>query len=922
MSAPTESFFRLHPNLRHAIVHDLGWRSMRPVQELATDAILDGANVVVLAPTAGGKTEASVFPVLSRILAEELPPVAALYVCPIRALLNNQEDRIQRYARMVGLDAFKWHGDVAASAKKRFGRERAHILMTTPESLEVMFISQRREAREALRGLSAVIVDEVHAFAADDRGAHLASLLERLVALTERDVQRIGLSATVGNPLVIGQWLQGSSERPFRLIDPPKSTPQRELFVDYCESIPAAATEIARVARGKKSLVFVESRARAEDVAQAMTGGAVEVFLHHSAVSRTDRALAEEQFARGQNTAIVCTSTMELGIDVGDLDQVVQVDAPGSVASFLQRIGRTGRREGTSQRCRFYCLTPESLLQSVALVRLAERGWVEDVRPAEQAMHVLAHQVMALVLQEAGISRHRLLPWVAAAYPFAGVAEERLHELVDTMVARQILHEADGVLSLGVRGERLYGRKNFFELYAVFTAPPFMRVMHGREEVGTVQALFVSMHDREKGPLCFRLAGRAWEVTHVDWSRGQLDVRPTDRGKLPSWIGTPNMLSNALCRAMVDVLTTEGSEASWLSKTAAAQLAQLRDSYRDMFEDGGAPIEEHEGGVRWHTFAGGAVNRLLAAGLEATTGKKWTPGNLSLQCKETDLAVATDAARSLSTLDWAATAKSAARGMARGPVSKFQPCLPEEAEERLLAERLLDLPGTLRFLSAVTINGTRAAGKPAGLRLVDSALLGPGLQLELPRSTAGEALVPEHPIQWVDSPAALRALAGVLETQDVVALDVETALDFGTLCLVQVATKTTTFLIDPFATGSLAPLASCFGGERPVKVIHNASFERRVLASSGIMLDGVFDTCEASRRRYGRDALGGHSLAAVCERELGRGVDKGEQTSNWSRRPLAPSQLHYAALDAEVLLRLHARLGQRSERNGNGEPSQ
>jgi ATP-dependent Lhr-like helicase len=344
-------FDRLHPHLRHAIVHDLGWRVLRPVQEYTIDAVLDGDNAVVLAPTAGGKTEAALFPILSQILTEERTPVAALYVCPIRALLNNLEDRLQGYARMVGLDVFKWHGDVGESRKQAFRQAPGHILMTTPESLEVMLISARTDARHLFRGLSTVVIDEVHAFAGDDRGAHLAALMERLVVLCGRDVQRLGLSATVGNPEVIGQWLQGSSQRPFRLVDPPKLPVTRVLELDACDDLDQAALGIARKVRGKKTLVFVESRSKAERVAQSISGSGVEVFIHHSSVSRADRTLAEEQFAHGRNTAIVCTSTMELGIDVGDLDQVLQVDAPATVASFLQRLGRTGRRPDTTATC-------------------------------------------------------------------------------------------------------------------------------------------------------------------------------------------------------------------------------------------------------------------------------------------------------------------------------------------------------------------------------------------------------------------------------------------------------------------------------------------------------------------------------------------------------------------------------------------
>ena len=174
-------------------------------------------------------------------------------------------------------------------------------------------------------------------------------------------------------------------------------------------------------------------------------------------------------------------------------------------------------------------------------------------------MHVLAHQIMAL--SASGKVAYRgteLLPWVQSAYPFNGIREPEIQGLVDTMVGRDILHEADGVLSLGTRGERIYGRKNFFELYAVFTSPPVLRVLFGREDVGSVQSLFVSMHDREKGPLCFRLAGRAWEVENVDWSKGVLDVRPATRGRVPSWIGMPSLLSTKLCQAMLDVLLQAG----------------------------------------------------------------------------------------------------------------------------------------------------------------------------------------------------------------------------------------------------------------------------------------------------------------------------------------------------------------------------
>lgn len=250
-------------------------------------------------------------------------------------------------------------------------------------------------------------------------------------------------------------------------------------------------------------------------------------------------------------------------------------------------------------------------------------------------------------------------------------------------------------------------------------------------------------------------------------------------------------------------------------------------------------------------------------------------------------------------------AAGAARGMARGMVSKFQPCLPEEDEDRLLAERLLDLAGTLRFLGSVRVGGVRLAPRPGAGRLRDDDAVVEGpMIVHVPARPEGAA-TPKNPIEWVDTPAGLRAVTEVLAREEVVGLDVETALDFGTLCLIQIAVATRTYLIDPNAVGDLAPLRAVLGASRPAKVIHNARFESRVLAAVGVELKNVLDTMTISRTLRGPDVLGGHSLAMVCERELGLTLDKTEQTSSWSHRPLTIEQLRYAALDAELLLDLH-----------------
>ena len=691
-------FDRLHPQLRHAIVNELGWRSLRPVQDLTIGAVLDGANSVVLAPTAGGKTEAALFPVLSRVLSEELPPVAALYVCPIRALLNNQEPRLTQLARMVGVEVFKWHGDVSANRKSAFLRRPVHLLMITPESLEVLLMGQGEEARRIFRGLSAVIIDEVHAFAGDDRGAHLVALLERLARFAGRDFQRIGLSATVGNPEEIGRWLQGSSERPFRLVDPPRPPPERELRIDYTPEEGDVARAVVAAGKGRKSLVFVESRRQAERLASSLAGRGVDVFVHHSAVSRADRALAEERFASGSNTAIVCTSTLELGIDVGDLDLVLQVNAPATVASLLQRMGRTGRRPGARANCSFFCETPESLLQTVALVRLMERGWVEPVVPSYRSAHVLAHQILALSIQERGLSRHVVADWVARASPFRELSGTEVQSLVDAMLASDVLTAADGRLLLGERGEKLYGGRNFFELYAVFSAPQSVVVQHQGAEVGTVQGFFLRSLPRDSGPISFRLANRAWKVIRIDWSRGVCEVEPAEVGRVPNWMGMAKFYSQTLCGEMKRTLA-DASVHPALTTIARAELEALRLAYDGMVGEGTSALESSVDGLSWHTFAGGAINRVLATALEQTTGRRWTSGNLSIRTRDPVGLAEASAAIGRWKSETLQGAEDAIVADDRGPtLTKFEPCLPSQMLRELRAKILADPAGAKEFM--------------------------------------------------------------------------------------------------------------------------------------------------------------------------------------------------------------------------------
>src|SRR6185312_5943991 len=276
------AFDRLYPALRHQVINALGFRSLRHVQKLAIEAAEDGSNLLILAPTAGGKTEAAFFPLISRALAEPWDGLAVLYVSPIRALLNNQQGRLERYYGLVGRRATVWHGDVPVATKRRLLAEPPDCLLTTPESLEGMLVSGSVRHDRLFASVRAVVVDEVHAFARDDRGWHLLALLQRIGRLAGRDLQRIGLSATVGNEEELLGWLSAGSARSRRLIRPPAvPEPEPDVVLDYVGGLDNAAKVISLLHRGEKRLVFCDSRARVERLAADLRARGVATFVSH-----------------------------------------------------------------------------------------------------------------------------------------------------------------------------------------------------------------------------------------------------------------------------------------------------------------------------------------------------------------------------------------------------------------------------------------------------------------------------------------------------------------------------------------------------------------------------------------------------------------------------------------------------------------
>jgi len=697
-------FARLAPRLQEAIVARLGWSSLRPVQELAGEALLAGKNAVVLAPTAGGKTEASMFPTLSNLVSHQPQGVGAIYVAPIKALLNNQADRLGLYTEMVGLRRFVWHGDTTSHERKKFLKDPCELLMTTPESLEVMLVSESVDNKSLFGDLRIIVIDEVHAIAGTDRGAHLMSVIERLAKISEHDLQRVGLSATVGNPLEILKWLQGSSRRESVVVDPPKQPGRRQLLVTYQPQLGQMAMQAATMSQGCKSLFFCQSRSVTEAIAEYMRRAGTAVFVHHSAVSKEERQLAEHEFNQGSNACIVCTSTLELGIDVGDLDKVLQAEAPSTVSSFLQRMGRTGRRAGQSANTTFFCSTNDSVLQAIALIELAKAGWVENVAVSSRCWPVMIHQLLAMSLAGNGISPSDAWSHFQTVPDFKGISKEEFDRLIDWLIADNSMILVSGVLVLGPTAQRRFGRRNFMELYAVFSSPQSYAVHTAADQpLGTLGQDFVDGLVEDVS--CFLLGGRAWAVTFIDHKERVVKVTTAPRGKQPTWGGfLPQFIGEGLCSRIRDVLASSEHYA-YLDTDSRRELDDRRQQMQPILTGQSPHIDTQDADIHWWTFAGGKINSTFRYALLSLfpdariitdnfrlrlSAEGLTEAHFRLQLQELQQpGFWTEPIR------WQAIAAT----LPAYRLSKFQPLMPDWVQREFVADFLLDVPGAQRWLS-------------------------------------------------------------------------------------------------------------------------------------------------------------------------------------------------------------------------------
>ena len=620
-------------------IYRSGWQMLRGVQNAAGEAIFGGQdNVLLTASTASGKTEAAFFPILT-LLAEDPPhSVGVLYIAPLKALINDQFGRLSELCAEADISVTRWHGDAPQPQKRKLLRKPRGVLQITPESLESLLINKHMEIPSLFGDLRFIVIDEIHSLLRGDRGLQTFCLIERICKLAGCDPRRIGLSATIGDPEAAGQFLAAGSGRPTVI---PRFEGGREVWRLSMEHffntapqadegrpdlpdtpVPEPPTDTAPKAadpgigyifehtRGKKCLVFTNSREECEAVCQSLrqyceANHEPDRFLiHHGNLSASYRESAEEEMKDDDSLLSVCaTATLELGIDIGKLERAFQIDAPFTVSGFLQRMGRTGRRGDPAEmwfvmredhpepRALMPEMIPWYLIQGIALIQLyIEERFVEPPRTGRLPFSLLYHQTMSTLASCGEMTPAELASRVLPLAPFHRVTQQDYRTLLRHLIGIDHISQTEnGGLIVGLTGERIV---NNYKFYAVFQENVEYSVRAGSEELGTIVK---PPPTGEK----IAIAGRVWLVEEVDHKKREVYCTLV-KGNIPAYFGdVAGDIHTHILERMYRVLA-EQQNYPYLMRHAVCRLAEARQTFAKA-GIAGSPLV-HLGGKMWALF--------------------------------------------------------------------------------------------------------------------------------------------------------------------------------------------------------------------------------------------------------------------------------------------------------------------------------
>lgn len=608
-----EAFGLLHPKVQQW-VWDQQWPTLRPVQIRSIRPVLDeDHDVIISASTASGKTEAAWLPIASALAEtpESSLGIKALYVSPLKALINDQYIRLQSLCEKMEQPINRRHGDVGGSERRDVETTPDGVLLITPEALEALFVLRGTHIPRIFAGLRYVVIDEMHSFIGTERGAQLQSQLHRIELAVRRRVPRIGLSATFADFTVAQDFLRPRGGRDVIVVESPGDRTDLLLqvrgYVDtaasdddeagvgapmHSMSRRAIARHLFDTLRTKNNLVFANSRANVEaytDMLQELCDEhriPQSFFPHHGNLAKGLREDLEERLkSSGLPTTAICTSTLEMGVDIGSADSVAQVGAPYSVSAIRQRVGRSGRR-GSPAVLRAY--VPEksldtrahisdrlrtSLVQTIAVIELMLEKWYEPPNTSSLHLSTLVQQILSVIAQHGGASATQLNSALCSDGPFEGVDRTMFGDLLRSLGECEVLMQSsDGTLLPGKRGE---GIVNHYSFYAAFQTSEEYRLVNAGQLLGTVPVDYPLLIDS-----LMIFAGRRWRVTAIDSGTKTIELVPATAGKAPSFGGSGGEVADGIRRRMRELY--ESSEIpAYLDTTSSSLLDEGRSHYSE-----------------------------------------------------------------------------------------------------------------------------------------------------------------------------------------------------------------------------------------------------------------------------------------------------------------------------------------------------
>ena len=582
MLEPNSAFDLLSEEVRR-IASDLGLEKETGIQTLAIPAILNGENALLIAPTGSGKTEAALLPIFEQIYLERqekfIEGVKAIYVTPLRALNRDMLKRLEQWAERLDLKVEVRHGDTSQKARRAQALHPPDILITTPETLQAILIGSRLRAN--LSNLKWIVVDEIHQLASNRRGSQLSVALERLVNLVGEDkkIQRIGLSATVANSEDVAKFLCGE-RRTFQIVDVsltlpkisgytiefPEPTPEDDLKSREIFTTPQAMARMQRIAdliAGKDStLIFVNSRTVAETLSSRFAMLGVKIGVHHGSLSREVRERVEAEFKEGRIRALVCTSTLELGIDIGSVDLVVQYMSPRQVNSLIQRVGRSGHSLSRKSEGIILSVSPEDSLESIVAASEASKKNLEPVLIHECPLDVLAHQVAGLLMEQSERKVDEILSMIKRAFPFRDLTRERLKSVLAYMETLGYVRISEETLIR--RGKcRNYYLENLSMIQDERRYPVID--VATQQKVGILGEEFMIIHAQVGAH--FIMKGRIWQIEAIQQENVYVTPVEDPTAAAPGWDGELLPIPEKISKLV-------GSERGWVESRLKAGIGE------------------------------------------------------------------------------------------------------------------------------------------------------------------------------------------------------------------------------------------------------------------------------------------------------------------------------------------------------------